>query len=213
MIYRIDKNLLDLGGGIYTGVVAAFGVNNAVVNEKIAAILQEEVAKAVDTLSGGSVKNEPMLAFYQKAMKSININPSKYPCSIEAILNRISKKGEFPSLCPAVDLGNYISIKYRVPVGVHDVDTLQGELVVRKANEDDCIIEENSLEKDPLTQGEPVYVTGNSVRTRRWMWRQMPAGRVDEGTSNFIFLIDGFNDNKETVDKACTEMMRAARRF
>lgn len=207
MIYRIDKNLLDLGGGIYTGVVAAFGVNNAVVNEKIADILQEEVAKAVDTLSGGSVKNEPMLAFYQKAMKSININPSKYPCSIEAILNRISKKGEFPSLCPAVDLGNYISIKYRVPVGVHDVDTLQDELVVRKANEDDCIMEENSLEKDPLTQGEPVYVTGNSVRTRRWMWRQMPAGRVDEDSSNFIFLIDGFNDNKETVDKACTEMI------
>lgn len=207
MIFKIEKNLLDLGGGVYTGVVAAFGLDNAAPNEKISAMLQAEVTKTAAELADVPVKSLPALAPYQRAMKGININPGKYPCSIESILTRIAKKGEFPSLSPVVDLGNYISLKYKVPVGVHDADTISGELNVRLATEEDCALEENSMEKDPLTVGEPVYAAGTSVRTRRWLWRQMPAGRVTENSVNFVFPIDGFSDNKQIVDQACEELV------
>ncbi len=49
-----------------------------------------------------------------------------------------------------VDLGNYISIKYRLPVGVHDLDTLQEDLWIRLAGEEDCGMEENHLQGDEL---------------------------------------------------------------
>lgn len=208
MIFKIEKSMLNLGGGIYTGAVAAFGLNNAEANEKIAGLLQGEVAKAAAELAGGNVKALPELAFYQRAMKEAEINPAKFPCSIEAILTRIAKKGEFPSLSPVVDLGNYISLKYRIPVGVHDLDTMEEGLYVRPATEEDCALEENKIdEKDPVTVGEPVYAAGSSIRTRRWIWRQMPAGRVDENSKNFLFPIDGFAGNKETVEKACDELV------
>lgn len=206
MVFKIEKKVLELAGGVYTGVVSAFGLDNTTPCEKISRLLQEEIAKASGEFGDKTVKESSSLDTYRQAMKAMGINPTKYPCSIESILTRISKTGQFPSLSPIVDLGNYISLKYRVPVGVHDLDTIDGALVVRLATEEDCEVPENSLDKDTLKVGEPVYAAGNSIRTRRWLWRQMPAGRVTEKASNFVFPIDGFIGNSEVVDKACEEL-------
>lgn len=213
MFFKIEKKILDAGNGLYTGAVYAEGLSNCNGNDQITELLRSEVERAFADLSDKSVKECKELDIYRNALKNVGINPSKYPCSIEAILTRISKKGEFPSLSPVVDLGNYISIKYRIPVGVHDTDTLDGDLCVRFSDENDCMNEENSIGSDTLKIGEPVYACGDSVRTRRWLWRQMPAGRVDENSKNFIFPIDGFTDNKDVIDQAVEELSGLIKRF
>lgn len=207
MFFRIEKKLLDLNGGLYTGVVVAEGLNNKLPNPEITALLRQEVQKAVRDLAELSVKDMTSLDVYRNALKQLNINPSKYPCSIEALLTRIAKKGEFPSISPVVDLGNYISLKYRLPVGVHDIGSLTEALVVRFSNEADCNETANSSKSDALKPGEPIYACGSSVRTRRWMWRQLPAGKVDENSTDFLFPIDGFTSNKEMIQAAMDELV------
>ena len=213
MFLRVEKKILELRSGIYIGVVTAMGLDNQSPNEKIGQLLRGEVEAAAGALSGKNLKEDENLQLYRCAMKELGVNPSKYPCSIESILTRISKKGEFPAVSPVVDLGNYISIKYRLPVGVHDLDTLQEDLWIRLAGEEDCGIEENHLQGDELKPGEPVYVSGHLVRTRRWIWRQMRAGRVAETAKNFLFPIDGFYDNREQVEAACAELVSRIREF
>ncbi len=213
MFLRVEKKILELRSGIYIGVVTAMGLDNQSPNEKIGQLLRGEVEAAAGALSGKNLKEDEDLQLYRCAMKELGVNPSKYPCSIESILTRISKKGEFPAVSPVVDLGNYISIKYRLPVGVHDLDTLQEDLWIRLAGEEDCGMEENHLQGDELKPGEPVYVSGHLVRTRRWIWRQMPAGRVAETAKNFLFPIDGFYDNREQVEAACAELVSRIREF
>lgn len=198
--------MLDLGGGVYTGVVAAFGLNNASPNDRIENLLKSEITRAHEEFQNTDLKHCDQFNMYRQAMQEAGIKASKYPCSIEALLSRVAKHGELPFISPAVNLGNYISLKYRVPVGVHDIDTLtEGMLCVRPADESDCAAYKTE-EKDALTVGEPVYVSGNSVRTRRWMWRQMSAGKVSESSVNLLFPIDGFTKNKDTIDKACEEL-------
>ena len=213
MFLRVEKKILELRSGIYIGVVTAMGLDNQSPNEKIGQLLRGEVEAAAGALSGKNLKEDEDLQLYRCAMKELGVNPSKYLCSIESILTRISKKGEFPAVSPVVDLGNYISIKYRLPVGVHDLDTLQEDLWIRLAGEEDCGMEENHLQGDELKPGEPVYVSGHLVRTRRWIWRQMPAGRVAETAKNFLFPIDGFYDNREQVEAACAELVSRIREF
>jgi len=41
---------------------------------------------------------------------------------------------------------------------------------------------------------EVVYASGNSVRTRRWTWRQSEEGKITAQTNNIFFPIDGFSD-------------------
>lgn len=206
MFFKIDAKLLEAGDGVYTGAVSASGLDNKSANERTAALLRGEVERLAAAPEGTSVKELPGLKPYRAGIKAAGVNSTKYPCSVEAILTRIAKKGEFASISPIVDLGNYISLKYTVCVGIHDVDRLSDDLWVRPATDEDCALEENSLPGDELKAGEPVYVSGNSVRTRRWSWRQLPAGRVTEEASSFIFTIDGFNSNKTAVDAACEEL-------
>jgi tyrosine--tRNA ligase len=207
MFFRVDKKIANVQNGIYTGVVVAYGLNNRDSCTQTTTLLQSVVDETVNNIREQDIKTFDSLNNYREAMKSLGINPSKFPCSIEAILTRISKKGEFPSISPVVDLGNYISIKYNVPVGVHDIDSLDDDLCVRLATLEDCKDEDNQYNSDKLVEGEPVYAVGNSVRTRRWLWRQMPAGRVTENSTNFVFPIDGFFDNKESIDAACDELV------
>lgn len=213
MFLRVEKKILELKCGIYIGVVTAMGLDNQSPNEKIGQLLRGEVEAAAGALSGKNLKEDEDLQLYRRALNELGVNPSRYPCSIESILTRISKKGEFPSVSPVVDLGNYISIKYRVPVGVHDMDTLREDLWIRLTGEEDCGIEENHLQGDELKPGEPVYASGHIVRTRRWIWRQMPAGRVTPAGKNFLFPVDGFYDNREQVEAACAELVSRIREF
>lgn len=206
MFFKIDKKMLDTNGGLYTGIVIVEGVDNKSKKEGINECLSNEISKTSEALENASVKDLNEIELYRNAFKSFNINPSKYPCSIEAILGRIAKKGEIPSINPIVDLANYISLKYKVPVGVHDINTLNADLVVRLSTDEDCENDENNIGSDELKPGEPIYVSGTSVRTRRWMWRQMPAGRVDENSTSFIIPIDGFVENKDVIDSAVKEL-------
>lgn len=207
MFFCVDKKIANIGSGIYTGVVVAYGLDNKTNCPQATALLRNEIMHVCQIHDGQSIKNIEALNPYRSAMKELGVNPSKYPCSIEAILTRISKKSEFPSISPVVDLCNYISIKYMVPVGIHDIDTMSNDLCIRFATLEDCRNEENQCDGDKLVEGEPVYAVGNSVRTRRWLWRQMPAGRVSEDSTNFIFPIDGFSNNRETIDAACKDLV------
>ena len=214
MFFKIEKEMFDANPNIYTGVVVAKGLNNSGVNKEIAELLEGEIAKINTCVSSGAeISGTENIAAYNNAMKKMGVNADKYPCSIDAIVARIKKQGAFPSISPVVDLGNYISVKYRVPVGVHDADSLDNDLCVRCATEEDCAIEENSIKNDALTVGEPVYACGDSVRTRRWLWRQMPAGKTTEESNSFIFPIDGFVENKEIVDAAVEELTMLIKKF
>ena len=213
MYFRVDKKIANVQDGIYTGVVVAYGLNNQNSCTHTTTLLKSVVEETAGKIEGQNIKSFEALNIYRDAMKSLGVNSSKFPCSIEAILTRISKKSEFPSISPVVDLGNYISVKYNVPVGVHDIDSFDEDLSVRLATLDDCKEESNQYDSDKIVEGEPVYAVGRSVRTRRWLWRQMPAGRVTETSTNFIFPIDGFVGNKEIIDAACDELVALIRKI
>ena len=134
------------------------------------------------------------------AFRNLGINPHKSMCSIQALMIRISKSGEIPHINPIVDICNALSIKYILPVGVHDVDNFNGDLEIRGAVESDTFVPFGSEEVEHPEVGEIVYVSGDEVKTRRWTWRQGEKSEVTEETSNIFVPIDGFSDvNKDEV--------------
>ena len=58
-----------------------------------------------------------------------------------------------------------------------------------------------------MPTGELVYASGNTVKTRRWIWRQSDDGKITEDTSYALFPIDGFEGvNDDKVQKARREL-------
>jgi tyrosyl-tRNA synthetase len=205
MLFKIDQGLFEKNEDICAGVVIAENFDGSTDANGVMNLLSAQIKTEKDNLKEKSVKDLAFLKPYHENMEKLGINPSKYPCSIESLLTRLARKGELPGINSAVDLGNYISLKFKLPVGVHDQDTFTGDLCIRLADSED-VKNNTGVSFEDFSPGEPIYAVQNSVRTRRWIWRQMPAGRITPEAKNIVFPIDGFSSNRETIEKACLEL-------
>ncbi|WP_413374705.1 B3/4 domain-containing protein [Alkalihalobacillus sp. 1P02AB] len=89
--------------------------------------LEEE--KALTDFSG--------IISWRETFKKLGISPSKYHPSSEALFRRV-KKGEFlPPVHSAVDLNNFFSLKYEIPIGIYNLEQIEGNIVIRLGEESD----------------------------------------------------------------------------
>ena len=62
-------------------------------------------------------------------------------CSIEASMTIISKGNDISHINSIVDLGNNLSLKYELPVDVHDIDNfINVDIQIRESDRNDNFI-------------------------------------------------------------------------
>lgn len=214
MRFEIAKEVFDLLPNAYFGVVAVKGMDNKKEVAELEEMLQANIEQCEKDFEGIKAKNADCIVPYREAFRAMGINPNRYMCSIEALLDRIAKGKGFPHINAVVDLGNAVSIKYRLPIGAHDMDTIEEALEVRYACSEDTFIPFGNGEMEKPEEKEIVYVSANQVRTRRWTWRQSEIGKITEETSDVLFPIDGFVDlNKDQVEAAAEELAALAEKY
>lgn len=203
MYFSVDKNVFDLVPNLCFGMVVVSGIDNTQKQPEIAKLLRDHIAMREAYFENIKVKEAPEISPYREAFRTFDINPNKYMCSIEALLTRIAKKKGFPSINPAVDLGNALSLKYCLPIGAHDLGTVKDGLQVRFSQEGDTFLPFGATEVEVPDPKELIYVANGQVRTRRWTWRQSEIGKITEATSAIAYPIDGFLDyNRGLIEKA-----------
>ena len=214
MYYQVSKEFLKKLPTAYFGAVAVRGLDNTREIPELEQMLAENVNACEAYFTGKKPKETEDIVPYRTAFTALGINPNKFLCSIEALLTRIAKGKGFPHINAAVDLGNAVSIKHRLPMGAHDLDTIDEGLDVRLAGEGDTFIPFGSTEEETPDVGEAVYASGNEIRTRRWTWRQSERGKITQETKAILFPIDGFSDvNAEEVHKAADELIDLLYRY
>ncbi len=58
-------------------------------------------------------------------------DPTKFrPCS-EALVRRVLRQQPFPRILPAVDIGNFIALKYLLPLGIYDASKIFPPVEIR----------------------------------------------------------------------------------
>ena len=199
MIFSVEDKVFETLDTVCLAVVIAHGVDNTVHNLKIQKFLEENILLCQSSLKNINVKEIEAVLCYREAFRKLNVNPNKYMCSIEALLTRIAKGKGIPSINTIVDLGNAISLKYKIPIGVHDIDTMNGEMTLRFSKEQDNFIPFGCTEFEAVDKNEIVYAADNSVRTRRWTWRQSEEGKITTQSKNIFFPIDGFSDSNMDI--------------
>jgi len=218
MYYEVSKEVFEKLPNFVVGVVAVTGINNSKEYPAIQKMLEDNSNAVIAYFaeSGNKAKNDPCVIPYRDAFRELGINPNRYACAAEALMDRLAKGKGLPSINPAVDLGNAVSLKYKLPIGAHDLysfvrpdGTGRGcedtGLEVRPAVAEDTFRPFGAAEGefDDPEEGEVVYVSGHEVRTRRWTWRQSEVGKMTEKTTGVLYPIDGFSDlNLEEVKKA-----------
>ena len=78
----------------------------------------------VRTARRSTSQRNPLACCLAIGFRQFGVDPTKYRCAAEALLRRLTKKGDIPSINTLVDLCNLISIRFALPVAAFDARSL-----------------------------------------------------------------------------------------
>ena len=131
--FGYDHEILERFPNVVGGVIHADGVTNRPAPAELTAAFGAEQASVRERIGETPLSELPTLAAWRSVFRSFGVNPTKYRSAAEALLRRLTKQGELPSINALVDLANLVSIRYALPVAVFDQREVTGGTTVRLA--------------------------------------------------------------------------------
>jgi DNA/RNA-binding domain of Phe-tRNA-synthetase-like protein len=204
------------------GVVIAYDVHNGDSPAELVGILRNEETAAREKLNVDTLTAEPLLASWREAFRQLGYKPGDFRPSIEALLRRVlrgPRVGDLqghavPSINALVDIGNIVSLRHLLPVGGHAVDVLTGDIALRPASGSENFVPLGSQETEHPAPGEFIFVEGDQVLTRRWIWRQANHTLTLAETTAVEINIDGLPPvTGPDVEAAARDVMALVARF
>lgn len=190
MKFEVSKSFFDKLEDSVLGVVVVKNFDNEVSYDYINKVFEENLQSSKEKFLNVKIKEEMWIQPYREAFRKLNLNPNKYMCSIEALMTRISKGNDIPHINSIVDLGNALSLKYELPVGVHDIDNfINGDIQIRESDGNDNFIPLGGTEIEHPDVGEIIYASGNEVKTRRWTWLKEKEVKLQNNLRTFLFRL------------------------
>jgi DNA/RNA-binding domain of Phe-tRNA-synthetase-like protein len=172
----------------------------------------QEAQQAVRAHLGETPLSEvPSLHAWREAYKRFGVDPTKYRSAAEALLRRLTKKGDIPSINRLVDIGNWVSIRHALPVAIFDMAQLAGSgIEVRFASGTESFHELGANEPDHPEAGEVIFADGGgTVYARRWCWRQSQGSAATEATTHVIVTVEAqHKGGHEAVARATDDLHR-----
>jgi DNA/RNA-binding domain of Phe-tRNA-synthetase-like protein len=214
MYFSVQKELFDLLPDLTIGVVVASGLDNTRPSSEIDQLLREAVEGLPKNFVGDKAQDHPRIKPWRAAFTKLAISGSKFPSSVESMSRRILKGDPFPKINPLVDLYNSVSLKYLVPMGGHDLDTLRGNIHLRFAEGWEPFTPMGGGEKAVVPKGELVYRDDREVLTRNWVWRQCDKDKATEQTRNIFIPVDVLGEvGSQRADEIINELSEKIPKF
>jgi len=105
--------------------------------------LAGELKRTYKNYSIGSIEN---VQAARRLFHAIRIDPTRRRPSSEALLNRALKGKEFFSVNSLVDVGNWCSLDFLLPICIYDANKIIGTVTIRQGRESDAYLALNHQE-------------------------------------------------------------------
>ena len=214
MKFSIDPKIFEEFQNLKIGVITAKNIDNS---RRISAI--ESLVRGVSVerrreFEKKSVNEDPRILRWREAYARFGAKPSKYPSSIEALIKRISSGKEVPHINSLVDLYNYISLKYVIPVGGEDIDKFYQDVELTYAKGGECFRPINTVDIKQVRNGEIIYKDKGGVIVRRWNYREAERTKLAPNTTNGIIVLEDLNNiSIEDFEKILYEFQDLIERY
>lgn len=207
MRYSVDPSVFEINPRIKFGILVGRALQNSETLPSDQARLRNAEQKMRESYQDTQVRELLNISLYRSIMTKAGINPNKYPPSVEAMFKRIIKGTSLPAINALVDLCNAISIEQMISLGAHDLADIHADLEVRFAKGGDLFLPFGATDYESVDVGELVFVSGNKVQTRKWIWRQSELGKTTIDSKNLFFQLVGFDDDKgASLNKAMEDI-------
>jgi DNA/RNA-binding domain of Phe-tRNA-synthetase-like protein len=180
---------------IRAGILHASGLSNGPSSEGLLQTYHDEQRSAARRLATTPIADLPSIAAWRRAFTSFGAKPTQYRNAAEALLRRLAKQGEIPSISSLVDIANLVSVRHALPVAVFDLGGIESSITVRFATGEERFIDLATTAAEHPEPGEVVFVDESGmVCARRWCWRQSDPSATGPSTTETLVVIEGLHD-------------------
>jgi DNA/RNA-binding domain of Phe-tRNA-synthetase-like protein len=190
------------------GVIIADDLANPPTSDALHAQYRAE-QQAVQARIGDTPLSElESISAWRSAISAFGVSPTKYRSAAEALLRRLTKKGDIPSINTLVDIGNLVSIRYALPVAVFDTRAISGAVTVRYADGAELFTDLGGAEAVHPEPGEVVFVDAQGMAVaRRWCWRQSATSASNAATTHVIITVEAHHSTaRQDVQRALDDL-------
>jgi DNA/RNA-binding domain of Phe-tRNA-synthetase-like protein len=204
--YEIDQQIFRLYPGYRRGLVLAQELGNGASPASLLADLRAQESSLRADMQGNPAEH-PRIASWREAYRRFGARASEFRSSIEALARRVLRGDALPSINSLVDIGNLLSLRYLVPVGVHPLPPDAAPLRLRLMQPGDSFLPPDGGPAESPQEGEVVFAQGSSVLTRRWTWRQAALTLTLPETQSVFFNVDALEGvSDETLSAALRDL-------
>ena len=188
------------------GFLEAFDINVKPSTEKYKQLIEDDIK---EMLTPGYAYPDNMQKGIRSLLKTFGFKPSgrSRPAS-EYLFKDLSNRGSFNYINNIVDINNHISLKYKLPISVFDLDKSGYELCLRVGKDDEQYVFNKegqilSLKKLLLVSKTNAEAIGTPVKDSQ-------ATKVFEPTKKIAFFIytSGNITSKEEMNKILQEIAK-----
>lgn len=191
------------------GVIISEHLNNSSTPPALQQLYQAEQQTVLDCIGHTPLSQIASLAAWRNAFRGFGVDPTQYRSAAEALLRRLTKKGDIPSINTLVDIGNLVSIRYALPVAVFDTRTLQGPVTVHFADGTERYTTLGQDEVEHPEVGEVVFSDETGlVIARRWCWRQSEQSAAQLDTTQVLITVEAHHaEGARDVQSALNDLL------
>lgn len=189
--FQYDRKITSNYPELCAGVIVARGMTNAPTSTALRDRYLAEQAAVKARIGDTPLSELPSLGAWRRAFSAFGVSPTKYRSAAEALLRRLTKKGDIPCINTLVDIGNLVSIRYGLPVAIFDTRQIATPITVHYADGSELYTELASGEAMRPEPGEVVFSdVRKMVVARRWCWRQSATSAANAGTTEAVITVE-----------------------
>lgn len=169
---------------------------------------RSEQNRVIEKIGTTPLSELETLAGWRGAFRLFGVDPTQYRSAVEALLRRLTKKGDIPSINAIVDSCNLVSIRYALPVAAFDLRHIHGVVTVQFANGNERFTPLGEAAAEHPEPGEVIFMDeAGLVVARRWCWRQSVESAAQETTQAALFTIEAnHTGGKALVEQALNDL-------
>lgn len=190
MKFYIEPNIFENYPLLKIGVIVIRDFDNSRRNSSIESLLRGIAAQRAKQFADANLDEVEEIKCWNQAYGNFGTNPKKYQPSIRALIKRVSQGKEIPHINALVDIYNYFSLKYLLPVGSENLDWLCGNLRLTYTSGKEAFRPLNSIDVKEAKEGEVAYMDDGGITCRFWNHRECERTKITSKTTNAAIIIE-----------------------
>ncbi|OIK09748.1 hypothetical protein BIV60_22965 [Bacillus sp. MUM 116] len=135
MEIQLSSSLLEKAPDFKVGVIEYENITVGDSPQMVKGRLQLFQESIYFELENKNVTELPGIQEWRSVFKKTGKDPNRYRHSAEALYRRVQKQNYLVPMQSAIDLNNFFSLQYQVPIGIYDMTKLKGSVMIRLGTE------------------------------------------------------------------------------